>query len=219
MDSFAFFDIILLAAIAGFVLFRLWSVLGQRTGHERTPDEAAGDVAPAPATPVPVPAPRVAVQNAPAAGSPAASGLAEISAADPDFDLASFLTGAVQAHEMIVQAFAANDMAVLRPLLGSDVARAFESVITERTAKGLKGEVVFVSQATPRIVDAGLRGRIAALTARFESELVQSVKNEAGEIVEGSATQVRRVVDVWRFERDVTSGDPNWRLEDTSAEN
>ena len=37
MDSFQFIDIILLAMVAGFLVLRLRSSLGRRTGHEQGP--------------------------------------------------------------------------------------------------------------------------------------------------------------------------------------
>ena len=37
----------------------------------------------------------------------------------------------------------------------------------------------------------------------------------AGELVEGSESAVKRIVDRWTWLRDVRSGDPNWKLVDT----
>ena len=42
MEGFQFIDIILLAMVAGFIVLRLRSVLGRRTGHEPERDGPAG---------------------------------------------------------------------------------------------------------------------------------------------------------------------------------
>ncbi len=226
MDGFVL-DILVLAMIAAFVLFRLWSTLGRRTGHERSP-EARPDPLPGPsaepaarqADPIEIggPARRAPVQVQPApADGPLARAVADIQAADRGFEVEAFLQGAVQAHEMIVEAFARNDRASLRPFLGDAVFEAFDAVMRERDAKGARGEVVFVRQGAPRLQGARLTGRTARLDVRFESEIVSSVKDRDGRVIEGSDTAVRTVVDLWGFERDVRSPDPNWKLVDTDT--
>jgi predicted lipid-binding transport protein (Tim44 family) len=62
-----------------------------------------------------------------------------------------------------------------------------------------------------------MRGSVADLTVRFESEIVTSVKDRDGRVVEGSDTAVRRVIDIWTFSRDTRSSDPNWLLVDTDT--
>ena len=60
-----------------------------------------------------------------------------------------------------------------------------------------------------------LKGRNAEIDVRYESEMIQFSKNAAGEVVEGSESAVKRVVDRWTWLRDVRAGDPNWKLVDT----
>jgi predicted lipid-binding transport protein (Tim44 family) len=214
-------DILILAAIAGFILFRLWSVLGTRTGGERSPDRRAPDGVrpPAPATPTPANDKGVVTPLRPAPGFPtaAAKGIEEISAVDRSFTAEGFLEGAAAAHERIVEAFAAGDRTELRMLLGDDVYQAFDGAIRERETKGLKASSVFVKSATPQIVWAALKGRSAEIGVRYDTELIQYSKNAAGEIVEGSETAVKRVIDRWTWVRNLKSGDPNWKLEDTDS--
>lgn len=222
MDTIAIFDILLLAAIAGFILFRLWSVLGTRTGHERSPDSPPVDArrtgGPAPAAANDagkvVPLPRSA-PNYPAA---AARGIADIEAADRSFSADGFMGGAAAAHEMVIEAFAAGDRTTLRPLLGDEVYAAFDGAIRDREAKGLKATTVVVKQNAPAIVSAALKGRTAELYLRYESELIQFSKTAAGEVAEGSESAVNRVIDRWTWARDVKSSDPNWKLVDTASD-
>src|SRR5476649_258855 len=110
-DVFQYFDIILLALVAAFLVLRLRSVLGRRTGTERPADpvrppiakrEIGGDNV--------VNLTEATIRDAvKPAGAAQGDGLAQIGAADPQFDPEAFLQGARGAFEMIVHAFAAAD--------------------------------------------------------------------------------------------------------------
>ncbi len=47
---------------------------------------------------------------------------------------------------------------------------------------------------------------------KFIGELTSVVRDKAGEIVEGSATQVKRQRDIWTFARQMGGNNPNWQL-------
>lgn len=210
-----FMDLLLFGAVAGIILFRLWSVLGTRTGHEAPPPEAEPrrtPNAPAPATDRPtVIAPRP-MPNFPAA---AARGLADIANVDRNFDPEAFMAGAAMAHERVIEAFAAGDRNELKMMLGDEVYAAFDAALSAREAQGLTASTVIVKSGTPQLVSAGLRGSIAEIGVRYESELIQYSRNAAGETVEGSESAVNRVTDRWTWVRDTRNPDPNWKLADT----
>jgi predicted lipid-binding transport protein (Tim44 family) len=67
------------------------------------------------------------------------------------------------------------------------------------------------------IQSAGLSGDRASITVEFVSELITATYNKAGEVIDGDPGHVQEVTDVWTFERDITSQDPNWRLVATQA--
>lgn len=220
MDTIELIDILLLAGLAGFILFRLWSVLGTRTGSERSPEGTepqARRPGGAPAAPLPANDKGPATPPRPALSLPVPvqRGVAEIASLDRSFDPEGFLQGALAAHERVVECFAAGDRAELKMLLGPEVYAAFDRAIAARQAAGLTATTVFVKQETPQMVTAALKGRLAEVGVRYESELIQFSKNAAGEIVEGSETAVKRITDRWTWVRDVKSGDPNWKLTDT----
>lgn len=223
------FDTILIGLIAGFILFRLWLVLGKRAGHERPPAErytqlpaeeknGVGLGAPRPA---PVAQPRPAPAGAPSAnipaGTPLAVALAAIRQADRGFDADEFITGARQAHELIATAFAEGDRAALKPLLDAEIYRAFDAAIQERHDKGWKSEFSYVRLKSAEIVDAALQGRTAEVTVRFVSELISGLRDAAGTVVADDPTAVRTVTDVWTFARDTRASDPTWTLVATNA--
>jgi predicted lipid-binding transport protein (Tim44 family) len=187
-------EILILAAVAGLVLARLYSVLGRRTGAERPtarPAPAQGDFRDA-APPSPAP---TAIEPT----GPAANGLMDIQRADPGFDPAYFVTGAKAAYEMIVQAFATGDREALRPLLTPRVYAAYDKAITDREATGDTGpELVRLKSA--EIADASLSDTIARVGVKFEAELAHGLHG------------LRDTLEKWTFERDVRSKDPTWQL-------
>jgi predicted lipid-binding transport protein (Tim44 family) len=183
------------ALVAGIVCFRLFLVLGRRTGHEPTARSApAAEKAPS--------QPATAALEAPRVDASAPSGLVEIQLADRNFDPAHFLSGAREAYGRIVKAFAAGDRAALAPLLSPAVAQAFESAIA---ARGEAAPAAFNTLHDARIVGASLAGRHAEITVAFRAEFAGQNGPED-------------VSDVWTFSRDLDSADPNWTLVATSGE-
>jgi predicted lipid-binding transport protein (Tim44 family) len=225
------FDIytIIFLALAVFIFLRLRSVLGQRTGRERPPYDPYSREAPRPAaekvialpnrTPdaakkpaEPVAATGERWKDIAAAGTPIATGLDAIAAAEPEFDAMHFLTGARAAYEMIVTAFAEGDRRTLKNLLAREVYEGFEAAISEREKKGNTVESRFVAIDKADIVGAELRARIAQVTVKFVSQLISVTRDKNGNVVEGNADKVTDVTDVWTFSRDISSRDPNWKL-------
>lgn len=178
--------IILIAAmVAGVVCFRLFTVLGRRTGQEPQPR-------PVSAPPLTPPAPQAVPDVA-----PSSSGLLDIQLADRDFDTPKFLDGAREAYVQVVTAFASCDRGALRPLLSQEVYAAFDAGISQRTAPA----AAFVKLHDARIVGSVLHGRTAEITVAFASEFATG-----------------NVTDVWTFERNLDSADPNWTLIATSGD-
>ncbi len=231
-SDFSIINLILLV-IAVVVFLKLRSVLGRRTGEERRPfdpytaheqsqendkdnvinlpgarsPDAARDTAPDAA---PEPAPRKIRGIEP--GSEIEQQLTELTLADRRFDGDEFLNGAKLAYEMIVTAFAAGDRTTLQPLLAPEVFESFNGAIDAREGRGDTIEMSFVGLKSANFVKALVNGNQALVTVKFVSEQTSSTKNEEGVVIEGDPVTVREVVDVWTFERDITSRDPNWHL-------
>ena len=224
MDS-QYLDILLLAMVAGIVLFRLYTVLGRRTGNERPPRETYGlerspSQAKAGDNVVALPdrtSPR-AEAGIEKPSDPVARGLLDIKLADSHFDGGEFLAGARQAYEMIVTAFAAGDLATLKPLLSKDVYAAFEEGVKARAARQEKTEFTFVGFKDVKISEAAMKGRNAEIGISFAAQFISVTRNASGQVVDGDARTVRDVTDHWTFCRDTRSSDPNWTLIGTSAD-
>ena len=183
-----FLDIVIFAMIAVFLGLRLRSVLGRR--NATPPPTAVGGLIDSAAR-------RRIGPDAPPT-DPLAAGLARIKAADSGFDADQFLHGAGLAFEMIVKAFAAGDLVTLRPLLSEKVFTDFSQAIAARSQGGETMELVRLVSAT--LSEAQLNGSIAEIAVRFVSEQRIADATES------------RLIDLWRFARDLGTKDPNWRL-------
>lgn len=232
-DSFDVTTIIFLA-LAVFVIWRLRSVLGQKTGAERSPfkpvdrsrtepqPRSEGDnVVRLPgadrAPPAPVPAAPRDWRGIAEPGSEVARGLESVVQAEPAFDPRTFVEGAKGAYEAIMIAFAKGDRKTLRGLLSKEVGEAFERAITERERNKQTLETTFVSIDKAEIVAVEVRNRVAQVTVRFLSNLITATRNAENKVVDGSAEAVVEVPDVWTFARTLGSRDPNWQLVATDA--
>jgi predicted lipid-binding transport protein (Tim44 family) len=225
--------------LAVFVIWRLRSVLGQKSGSEQPPFDpvARRDPPPPvrPGTPAPetdnvvrlpgTPAERGTVLAAPPAdrwkgiaepGTRIAQGLDEIARAEP-LDAHEFLEGAKGAYEMIVTAFAQGDRPTLKNLLSREVYEGFERAIVDREKRGERVETTFVSIDRAEIVGVEVRGNQAQVMVRFACKLITATRDAAGAVVDGSPDTVVDVTDVWTFARTLGSRDPNWLLVATEA--
>jgi predicted lipid-binding transport protein (Tim44 family) len=211
-------QLLVLAAIAVFLILKLRSVLGTREGFEKPP----------------LPKPQAEPDDRPrrrdfavieggqdrditdhvADGTPAARALAAMKLAEPGFVVGEFLHGARGAYEMILMAFEKGDLSAIRGFLADDVRQSFEEVVEARAREGLVVEAHFVGLRELTLQDATFdrATREAEVTVRFVGELTSAVRNKAGEIVGGSTTEIRRQRDVWTFARQMGSDDPNWHL-------
>jgi predicted lipid-binding transport protein (Tim44 family) len=208
-------DLVLFAMIAAFLVLRLRSILGRRQGFER-PTMPRAPLRPADgpvidAAAEPEPEPPLPARPLPDPASPAGQAMVRMLSVDANFSPARFLDGAEAAFRMIVAAFAAGDRATLRPLLSEETVKAFESAIAAREAEGHTQRTEIRSIQSATIEAADLRGNIADVTVRFVSDQVNLTLATDGGIVTGTDA-VTELVDLWTFERDLTSQDPTWRL-------
>ena len=210
-------DLVLFGLIALFLVLRLRSILGRRTGFERPPVPFQPPAAPgAPSAPGPAVIEGHAEIAAAHPGVPAPAGpvgrtLAAIAAQDPSFQPARFLGQAEQAFRMIVAAFASGDRSALQSLVAPDVFHAFDQAIAARDAAGHRQQTEIRAVPTVAIEAAELSGRTARITVRFVSDQVSLTSDASGRPVAGTDA-VTELTDVWTFEHTLGGGDPTWRL-------
>ena len=196
-EAFQYIDILILAIIAGIVLLRLRSVLGRRTGHEKTDKTSYNYETPQQSSEEKV------VTNEPK--------VASSSREDGWFDKDDFLRGASNAYETIVTNFENGNKDALKPLLSNEVLNSFTSVIDERNSKNETVEFNFIGIEKSEIVHKDLKKNPMEVTVRFISEMITCIKNSKDEVISGSLNQVQKITDVWTFEK--IKDKKTWKLE------
>ncbi|MCA1909607.1 MAG: Tim44/TimA family putative adaptor protein [Magnetospirillum sp.] len=222
-DGLHALDIVFFAVVAVFLILRLRSVLGKRTGTEKPP--AQWTRGPAEAKPADnvvdlgrARKPAEAAEPEPAvAVGPVGRGEAAIRARDPSFTTQNFLSGARMAFEMIVAAYAAGDKKALRPLLADQVYKPFCDAIDDRARAGEEMTTEVMGILSAEMIEAVLVGSVAQVTVRFVSEQINVIKDLDGKVIDGDPSRITKVTDEWTFSRDTRSGDPNWQLSATRA--
>jgi predicted lipid-binding transport protein (Tim44 family) len=213
--------IVILALVALFVGLRLYSVLGERTGHEQQPILKPADpdarVEARPTQPATTVAPVTDAGDMaflPTAGP----GVRALLAADPSFDVARFLEGASAAYRMILEAFWKGDADGLRAYVDDHVFETFSGAIADRAKNGisLDNRLVAIDQVV--IAEAAVERQLATVTVRFEADIAAVTRNAEGEVVAGSLSDAVQTRDLWTFRRDISSRDPNWLLIETDEE-
>ena len=233
------YDIILIGLVAVFLILRLRSVLGKRTGNERPPAQQDPFSPPAPPKApqrigtdapqgndnvVPMPAPRTSQPTSGPGGiratvmPTASAGVNAIRAVDPSFDPLGFAGGARSAFTTIVEAFAKGDTAPLKALLDPPTYASFEQAIRGRAERNEKAECTLIGFEASDIASAGMQGDFAEVTVRFVSEQINVTRNAEGQVADGNPNEVQKVIDLWTFRRNTRSNDPNWQLVKTESE-
>jgi len=233
-----FFDIVLFALIAIFLILRLRSVLGNRDGHEggygdvfkRDQDQGGprrddnGNVVELPSARAPEvdvfddaqPAPKAEPQEDLPAG-PLGDGIRAIREYDPSFSADEFVGGAGMAFEMILNAYAEGDTKTLKNLLSSEVFAGFEQAISQRNSEGQTLQETLVGISKAEVVEAYMDGRDANVTVKFVSEQISALLDSDGTVVDGDPTKVVEATDFWTFSRPAKSRNPNWLLVGTGS--
>lgn len=223
-EGIPYADIVIMALVAGFILLRLRSVLGQKIGND-SPDFLKKNIEPArddepvvkladKARAMPRERAEEDIYLQGLKDGDIAKTLRAIKEKDEGFSATQFLQGAKMAFEMIFEGFAKGDKAPLKMLLSEELYKHFESEIDARVNSGNKTETTLVSVKAEDISRAILDKNAARLNVRFTSEQITVVRDTDGKIIEGDPSDVNEVADEWTFERDITSKNPNWKVID-----
>ena len=181
-----FFDILIFAAIAGFIIYRLRSVLGKRTGFQKNISE---------------PKPQETKKQEDVQKIPSLmdneTKLEAVYKKVNNFNHREFLDGAKKAFEIIISSFNNGDKKTLKNLVSKSVYSAFEKAIDEKTNNP---ESQFYSLIVEGIADAKVENDTISISVNFISE--QMLNNDEGSIVKNK--------DTWTFEKPINSSSPIW---------
>ena len=186
-----YFDIIIFAAIAAFIIYRLKNVLGKRSGFQKDSVDFNK---------------KENINNNVTNEIPSLleneKKLENVYKRVPDFDHKAFLEGAKKAFEIIITAFHNGDKKTLKDLVSKDVYSAFETAINENNNNK---EAQFYSLIIDSIEDANVKNGVISISINFISE--QMLNNDEGSIVKNK--------DTWTFEKKVDTSSPKWTLTST----
>ncbi|MEQ9489982.1 MAG: Tim44/TimA family putative adaptor protein [Alphaproteobacteria bacterium] len=227
-EQFGILDILIFAGVALFLIYRLGTVLGKRTGHQN-PTEVYGarsDKSDGPedddddtVVQLPKSRPEPKPIDDEMLEGPLGPGLTQIKLADPMFDPDQFLDGAKVAFEMVLDSFSQGDVKTLRNLLNDDVYDNFYNAIQAREAANQRLEETLVGIDSAEIIEAGMEDSNARVTVKFVSQQVDALYDADGQVIEGNPNEVVTVTDIWTFERNTRDRDPNWALIETRSPN
>lgn len=141
--------------------------------------------------------------------------LENIYAKDAAFSLSEFMDGARGAFEMVMQAFARGNVALLENLLDVRLFKEYKVDIERREQLAYQLHHTLVALNDVQVHAVSLRGNKASVIVDFHSEQINFVVDKEGVVIEGDKSTVEEVHDRWTFTRDVTSDNPNWTLVDT----
>ena len=192
-NSFGYIDIILLGMIAGFIVLRLRSILGRKTGHESKVypgfSEKEFNIPKNEAKPV--------KQN-----------LETLEGKDKK----EFLRGAELAYESILTSFATGDLIKLKNLLSSNIFSNFSDAIKSRNKEGIKSEFTFIGVKETSVEKYEKIKDNLFTTVKFVAEVISVKKDKENKIIEGNPDKIKFVTDSWKFTRNIKQKDPNWYL-------
>lgn len=216
-------DLIVLAAIAVFILLRLRSVLGQKIGHDQPPppkmkeplgedSERVIQIGPKSADKELDEMLREAMREPETIPDSFKDSVAEIRAIDPNFSLKDFTKGAEAAFEMVVQAFAKDDRDTLKQLLSKELFQQFKDALEVRKKEESYEETTLIAILKTEPISIETRKNTAVITLRFESEQIRVMRGKDGKIISGDPSAIQTADDEWTFERDLRSNNPNWTI-------
>ena len=192
-NSFGYIDIILLGMIAGFIILRLRSILGRKTGHETKiyPNFAEKKF------------------NVPKNNLKSFKDNHEVLEGEEKKD---FLKGAEIAYETILTSFAKGDVNKLKSLLTSEMFSNFEQAIKQRNKDGVKSEFTFIGIKESTLEKYEKKRNELFASVKFISEVISVKKDKDNNVIEGNPDKIKKVIDYWKFTKNILKKSPNWYL-------
>ena len=192
-NSFGYIDIILLGMIAGFIILRLRSILGRKTGHESKiyPNFAEKKFN--------IPANEV---------KPVKQNHETLEGKNKK----EFLKGAEIAYETILTAFAKGESKKLKSLLTSTMNENFSGAIEARNKEKIKSEFTFIGIKESSVERYEKVKDVLYANVKFVAEVISVKKDKDNNVIEGSPDKIKFVTDIWKFTKNIKNNSPNWYL-------
>ena len=191
-NSFGYIDIILLGMIAAFIILRLRSILGRKTGHESKTYRGFAEEK----FSIPKNETKPIKQNHDTLEGK---------------NKKEFLQGAEIAYETVLTSFANGDLKKLKSLLTTSMNSNFSGAIDTRNKEKIKSEFTFIGIKESSVEKYEKVNDDLSATVKFVAEVI-SVKKKDNKIIEGNPDKIKFVTDIWKFSRNIKNRSPNWHL-------
>ena len=210
-------EILLFAVLSVYLFYRLWSVLGTRTGQEKQrqwprPENADSNVIILPQKNLQQPAAEIVID----VPQPFAEQIKAIQKTFKDFSITRFQAGACNAFRAVLTAFAKGDSDRLAQLVGPKVVKEFQQAIKARV-KQKETLNINVKEVDAEIEDITLNKSVAEILVRFTSDQIVATLNKSGEIVDNTNQLTNRMIDRWTFQKDLKEPGLVWLLVKTES--
>ena len=192
-NSFGYLDIILLGMIAGFIILRLRSILGRKTGHETKvyPNFAEKKF------------------SMPQKDNTQAEINLDVLEGN---EKKEFLRGAEIAYESILTSFSSGDLIKLKALLSPNMFSNFSDAIKLRNKENIKSDFTFIGVKESSVEKyEKIKDNLFA-TVKFVAEVISVKRDKENKIIEGNPDKIKFVSDNWKFTKNVNQKSPNWYL-------
>jgi len=226
MNTFLTPDLIFFVLVAAFLIIRLRSVLGKRTGNEKK----SKDIFIYQDTTLNAEKKKIVDENQSKKDKIYGklsinkennlknnTTLEKIYYFDRNFSPKKFLSGAKTAFQMIIESYTKGNINKIKDLLGANVFSIFSREIKSRARKKHVLEHTLISIKSAGIEKINVKSSIADIVVKFVSEQVNLLKNQKGKILKGNDEYVENHINYWTFSKNLKSNNPNWKLIVTKA--
>lgn len=218
MGNIPFFDILILALIAVFILNRLRNVLGKKTGNEEDLAKRYNlktkfeESKPDKEIKIKQKVEKEDSQLYLHENRDFNKALLSIKKIDSKFDLNNFLDKAKKAFEFILIAYSKNNLKNLEVLLDQSIFKDYKKDIEKRIKNKQTFELTIIDLKNPELLEIKVANKKAIITLKYESQQIHLVKNDKNETIDGDANQILDISEKWTFTKDLVSKNPNWTL-------
>ena len=140
------------------------------------------------------------------------SALEKIIKLDENFTLSSFTKKASNAFEYILDLYCKQNLDELKELTSPEVMSSFEKQINSLKSSKSMIKIVIVSISQATISQIKLEGKRATIKMDFESHQIEYKTDLEGKILSGNSSNVFKKNDTWTFSKELGSASPNWML-------
>ena len=128
-----------------------------------------------------------------------------------------FVDGSKSAFEMTLKAFSGNDASTLKSLLAPKILKGFEDSISHRQNLGQKLVTNLISIKNAQIKKIDLIGNEASIKMTFISKQINYIIDQnSDKIIEGSREEIKELSDSWTYTKNLDDQNPNWIITSTN---